>query len=59
MDVKAIESLMPELESYVSPYLPHFGRVQNQGDAMTILQGLLAGGDRRNVENMAETSKAG
>ena len=37
MDVKAIESLMPELESFVSRYLPHFGRVQNHAHAMTIL----------------------
>ena len=59
MDVKAIESLMPELESFVSRYLPHFGRMQNHAHAMTILQGLLAGGDRRNVENMAETIEGG
>lgn len=59
MDVKAIESLMPELESFVSRYLSHFGRVQNHAHAMTILQGLLAGGDRRNVENMAETIEGG
>ncbi|QDU16212.1 hypothetical protein CA11_40410 [Gimesia maris] len=50
---------MPELESFVSRYLPHFGRAQNHAHAMTILQGLLAGGDRRNVENMAETIEGG
>lgn len=59
MDVEALESLMPELEEFVSRYLPLFGREQNQAHAMTILQGLLAGGDRRNVENMAEAIQGG
>lgn len=59
MDIEALKSLMPELEEFVSRYQPLFGREQNHVHAMTIVQGLLAGGDRRNVENMAEAIEGG
>lgn len=59
MDVDTLESLMPDLEDFVSRYQPLFGREQNHAHAMTIVQGLLAGGDRRNVENMAEAIEGG
>lgn len=59
MDVKSLRSLRPELEVFLSRYLPHFGRDENHAHARTIVQGLLAGGDRRNVENMAEAIDGG
>jgi SRSO17 transposase len=59
MDAKSLRSLKPELDVFLSRYLPHFGRDENHAHARTILQGLLAGGDRRNVENMAEAIEGG
>lgn len=59
MDAKSLRSLKPELEVFLSRYLPHFGRDENHAHARTIVQGLLAGGDRRNVENMAEAIDGG
>ena len=59
MDAKSLRSLKPELEVFLSRYLPHFGRDENHAHARTIVQGLLAGGDRRNVENMAEAIAGG
>jgi SRSO17 transposase len=59
MDAKSLRSLKPELEVFLSRYVPHFGRDENHAHARTIVQGLLAGGERRNVENMAETIEGG
>jgi len=59
MDVKTLRSLKPELQSFVSRYLPLFGREENHAHAASILQGLLAGGERRNVENIAEAVDGG
>lgn len=59
MDAKSLRSLKPELDLFLSRYLPHFGRDENHVHARTIVQGLLAGGDRRNVENMAEAIDGG
>lgn len=59
MDAKSLRSLKPELDVFLSRYLPHFGRDENHAHARTIVQGLLAGGDRRNVENMAEAIDGG
>lgn len=59
MDAKSLRSLKPELDVFLSRYLPHFGRDENHAHARTIVQGLLAGGDRRNVENMAEAIAGG
>lgn len=59
MDAKSLRSLKPELDVFLSRYLPHFGRDENRAHARTLMQGLLAGGDRRNVENMAETIDGG
>lgn len=59
MDAKSLRSLKPELEVFLSRYLPHFGRDENHAHVRTIVQGLLAGGDRRNVENIAETIDGG
>jgi SRSO17 transposase len=59
MDAKSLRSLKPELEVFLSRYLPHFGRDENHAHARTIVEGLLVGGDRRNVENMAEAIAGG
>lgn len=59
MDTKALRSLKPELESFGLRYVPLFGREENQAHAVSILQGLLAGGERRNVENIAEVVDGG
>lgn len=59
MDAKSLRSLKPELDVFLSRYLPHFGRDENHAHARTIVQGLLVGGDRRNVENMAEAIDGG
>lgn len=59
MDAKSLRSLKPELETFLARYLPLFGRNENHAHVRAILQGLLAGGDRRNVENMAEAIDGG
>lgn len=59
MDAEALRSLKPELESFLAQYAADFGREENRGHARTMVQGLLAGGDRRNVENIAEAVEDG
>jgi SRSO17 transposase len=59
MDAKSLRSLKPELDVFLTRYLPLFGRDENHAHARTFLQGLLAGGERRNVENIAETIDGG
>jgi SRSO17 transposase len=59
MDSKSLRSLMPELDVFLSRFMPLFGRDENHAHARTMLHGLLAGGDRRNVENIAETIEGG
>jgi SRSO17 transposase len=59
MDAKSLRSLKPELDVFLTRYLPSFGRDENHAHARTMLQGLLAGGERRNVENIAETIDGG
>lgn len=54
MDAQSLRSLRPELESFLARYLPLFGREENRGHAAAFVHGLLDGGDRRNVENIAE-----
>lgn len=54
-----MRSLKPEWEVFLSRYLPLFGRDENHAHARTIVQGLLAGGERRNVETMAEVIEGG
>ena len=54
MDVESVRSLKPELDLFLTRYLPHFGREENHRHAAVFLHGLLEGGDRRNVENIAE-----
>ena len=54
MDVRALRQLKPELELFLQRYAPLFGRDEAQGHANRFVQGLLLGGDRRSVENIAE-----
>lgn len=54
MDLKGLRRLRPELESFLDRYAPLFGRPEAQGHARRFVQGLLLGGDRRSVENIAE-----
>lgn len=54
MDAKELRRLKPELDSFLDRYAPLFGRPEAQGHARRFVQGLLLGGDRRSVENIAE-----
>jgi SRSO17 transposase len=54
MDAKELRRLRPELESFLDRYAPLFGRPEARGHARRFVQGLLLGGDRRSVENIAE-----
>ena len=54
MDVQALRRLKPELDLFLERYAPHFGRDEARDHADRFVQGLLLGGDRRSVENIAE-----
>jgi SRSO17 transposase len=54
MDAQALRRLKPELNLFLERYAPHFGRDEAQDHANRFVQGLLLGGDRRSVENIAE-----
>lgn len=54
MDTKSLRLLKAELEFFLTRYLPLFGGNENSAHARMILHGLLAEGDRRNVENTTE-----
>lgn len=54
MDLRELRRLKPELESFLDRYAPLFGRPEAQGHGRRFVQGLLLGGDRRSVENIAE-----
>ena len=54
MDAAELRRLRPELESFLDRYAPLFGRPEAQGHARRFVQGLLLGGERRSVENIAE-----
>ncbi len=54
MDVQALRQLKPELDLFLQRYAPCFGRDEAQAHANRFVQGLLLGGDRRSVENIAE-----
>jgi SRSO17 transposase len=54
MDVQALRQLKPELDLFLERYAPYFGRDEAQEHAHHFVQGLLLGGDRRSVENIAE-----
>lgn len=54
MDAKALRQLRPELDLFLQRYAPCFGRDEAGDHAHRFVQGLLLGGDRRSVENIAE-----
>jgi SRSO17 transposase len=54
MDVHALRQLKPELDLFLERYAGLFGRDETQDHANRFVQGLLLGGDRRSVENIAE-----
>jgi SRSO17 transposase len=54
MDLEELRRLKPELGSFLDRYAPLFGRPEAQGHGRRFVQGLLLGGDRRSVENIAE-----
>src|SRR5437588_5760464 len=54
MDARELRRLKPELEAFLDRHAPLFGRPEAQGHARRFVQGLLLGGDRRSVENIAE-----
>src|SRR5438876_9966982 len=54
MDVQGLRRLKPELNLFLERYTPFFGRDEAQDHANRFVQGLLLGGDRRSVENIAE-----
>ena len=54
MNARELRRLRPELASFLDRYAPRFGRPEAQGHARRFVQGLLLGGERRSVENIAE-----
>ena len=54
MDVQELRRLKPELDLFLERYAPLFGRDEARDHARRFVQGLLLGGDRRSVENIAE-----
>ncbi len=54
MDVQELRQLKPELDLFLGRYAPLFGQDETQAHAGRFVQGLLLGGDRRSVENIAE-----
>jgi SRSO17 transposase len=59
MDVQELRRLKPELDLFLKRYAPLFGRDEAQDHANRFLQGLLLGGERRSVENIAEAIAGG
>lgn len=59
MDVQELRRLKPELELFLERFAPLFGRDEAQDHASRFLQGLLLGGERRSVENIAEAIAGG
>jgi SRSO17 transposase len=52
--VQELRRLRPELDLFLERYACLFGRDEAQDHAQRFVQGLLLGGDRRSVENIAE-----
>jgi SRSO17 transposase len=59
MDEQQLRQLKPELDRFLDCYAPLFGKPENQAHARRFVQGLLRGGERRNVENIAEALRGG
>jgi SRSO17 transposase len=59
MDEQQLLALKPELDAFLTRYAPLFGSGENQLHSRRFVQGLLRGGERRNTENIAETTAGG
>lgn len=59
MDEHQLLALKPELDRFVDRFAPLFGRDENQAHARRFVQGLLHGGERRSIENIAEAMSGG
>jgi SRSO17 transposase len=54
MDEQQLLALKPELDRFLERFAPLFGNEGNRAHARRFVQGLLAGGERRNAENIAQ-----
>jgi SRSO17 transposase len=59
MDEQQLLALKPELDRFLERFAPLFGREENQAHAYRLVQGLLHGGERRNIENIAQAMSGG
>lgn len=59
MDEHQLLALKPELDRFLDRFAPLFGRDENQAHARRFVQGLLRGGERRSIENIAEAMSGG
>lgn len=59
MDEQQLLALKPELDRFLDRFAPLFGRDENQAHARRFVQGLLHGGERRSIENIAEAMGGG
>jgi SRSO17 transposase len=59
MDEQQLLALKPELDRFLDRFAPLLGREGNQAHARRFIQGLLHGGERRNVENIAQAMTGG
>lgn len=59
MDARQLQRLKPELELFLDRFAPCFGHDGPELHARQFVQGLLLGGERRSVENIAEAIQGG
>ncbi|QDV37007.1 IS701 family transposase [Tautonia plasticadhaerens] len=59
MDEHQLLALKPELDRFLDRFAPLFGRDENQVHARRFVQGLLHGGERRSIENIAQATSGG
>ncbi len=59
MDEQQLLALKPELDRFLDRFAPLFGRDENQVHARRFVQGLLHGGERRSIENIAQAMSGG
>lgn len=59
MDEQQLLALKPELDRFLDRFAPLFGRDENQAHARRFIQGLLHGGERRSIENIAQAMRGG
>jgi SRSO17 transposase len=59
MDARQLQRLKPELDLFLDRFAPCFGHDGHELHARQFVQGLLLGGERRSVENIAEAIQGG